>query len=1726
MSKIGARLEEWRSLLLDLTRRNRLLHFRETKRLTLRFEEPSAETLFKRLVVDERPLEIVGLDLEDQLMLDAELPTNVVEPKRLPHVRSGQARFSGAPEQVAKSLYTLRLRANNELEERGVGVLFVALGFLAWFEADRSDEPLQSPLLLVPVRLERRSAQDPYVIIPADDELVLNPTLEKALQEQFRIRLPAVEPAELGDLDAYLDRVRSAVSGQPRWSVQPSSYLSVFSFLKLNMYRDLELGAALAEASPVIAALAGQLQLLEEAQGDIQTIDQSELDDRVEPKDCSQVLDADSSQQAAIELAKAGASYVLQGPPGTGKSQTIANIIAEVLGQGRTVLFVSEKAAALDVVHRRLCNVGLRDFCLPLHSHKANRRDVVTELARVYSEGVSRVSQTGHDFDFDSLLDRRVRLNAYVRSLHEIHEPLGESLFGVQAALVQLRDAPDIAFSIEGVLDVSEAELRSMRDALVRLSGSSSMLTRFDDHPWRGTTVHGRSAESRRVAAEGLDNSLRDLSACVEQGAELAALVGMPKPTCTKDVEELLDLSEKLVGAPPLQSQWFRGSNLDDYRDLVATAESEHALISEEQAAVFAVFEPSVLAAPDLDILCKKLGAEYASRIRRFGSGYRADVRELAKHTISKSKPDYSQLVDLIPVAVSLQDRLARMGDKAEDLRSALGDFYLGEATDWSAALKAIDWAIGLRDALAAPLRQSFVDSVARIASDRSGLARRVDDAQHAFDDLAAALDGLRALFGASAPFRSIVDAGEFAQLDGGLQELRATVGELDDWDRLQHAHELCREVGLADAAPLLAQNPVPVEQYVPALTKRFLTLWMDSVLACSPSVRDFESLEHEHIADEFRKLDADQLEAARKRLARQIVSRRPPMAAGVLGLESSQPSLLLREAKKKRRHMPLRKLFAAMPDLLLNLKPCLMMSPLSVSQFLSADHRSVDLVIFDEASQVKPEDSIGAIMRGRQVIVVGDDRQLPPTSFFDNVVGSDEWDESLGEEQDATAFESILDICSTVGLPNRLLEWHYRSRREGLIAFSNQFLYGSRLVTFPDPGSNGGTGVEHVYVADGVYDRGRSRTNRREVQEVVRLVRQHFALAPEKSLGVVAFNEAQMTAIDVALWQLRKDHPELEPFFATSLREPLFVKNLESVQGDERDVIIFSIGFGRDPAGRLSMVFGPLNKAGGERRLNVAVSRARERVVVVSSIRGADISLASTQSEGVRLLKHYLDYAERGSRVLVDHASVNVQADPDSPFEADVADVLTRRGYRVDRQVGCSRYRIDLAVAHPQCAGEYVLGIECDGASYHSAFTTRERDRLREEVLRGLGWRLHRIWSTDWFRHRGVQIERLVAAVEQAVEDHTASGGKGALADLTAGSGETHLEELDRGEDSAGPKAGVQSDGADALGMNEHSLEPYVAASIPARTGDFHASPQSSVVKALEQVVEAEGPVRFDIAVRRVAAAWGIRRAGSQVTTIVRDAAASAVRRGLMRRDGDFLLSRQSSPVRARRNTPGGDQRKPDEVSPAEIAEAAYLALQQHLALSEEDLVTATARLLGFERTGRHVRDAIALGIGRLLRSGRAERNAQRQLIQIRRSEESALSAETGAIEALPSFLATARELIDRASNDEDSASFWRLDYLIKTFYRERESSPRALEATVMACEAQIRLSPRLAAYLRQRRGTLYSHSGYRQLAIIREKEGDYSTAIDLCRSALDQGWAGDWQKRIDRCRRKLESH
>ena len=590
------------------------------------------------------------------------------------------------------------------------------------------------------------------------------------------------------------------------------------------------------------------------------------------------------------------------------------------------------------------------------------------------------------------------------------------------------------------------------------------------------------------------------------------------------------------------------------------------------------------------------------------------------------------------------------------------------------------------------------------------------------------------------------------ARCDRALAEPEA----LPPWLDFLRARDQVEQAGLQDLCELAEARNIQIEDLLPAYRFAFYNTLTRSIFEDRPELRRFTGLTQEAVREQFIRYDKEVINLNRRRMAKRIDRLPHPGNRSGPVREWTDFALIENEISKKKRHIPIRRLVYRAARALQSLKPCFMMSPLSVAQYLVPGQLHFDMVVMDEASQLKPEDALGAIARSGQLVVVGDPKQLPPSTFFERRLEGDEGEDADAEDERLSVeeHESILDVASALYQPIRQLRWHYRSRHGSLIAFSNREFYSSRLVLFPSPfRDRPDLGVKFRYVEDGLYD---ERRNRPEAERVVNAILNHINTHPQDSLGVVALNFEQRELIEELLNERARHDAVCQHYLEQQphAAEPFFIKNLENVQGDERDVIVISVTYGRDAKGNLFQRFGPINQAQGPRRLNVLFTRAKKRILVFSSIDPDQLRVDSTSQQGIRILKAYLAYAKTGYLETTEYGKL----EPANDFEISVGNALKERGFDIEYQFGVSGFFIDIAIRHPKKLGTFVLGVECDGATYHSARSVRDRDRLRQSILENLGWRVKRVWSTDWFKDSKRETQKVVDRVEEILRSELLS--------------------------------------------------------------------------------------------------------------------------------------------------------------------------------------------------------------------------------------------------------------------------------------------------------------------------------------------------------------------------------
>ncbi|TGE05530.1 DUF3320 domain-containing protein [Hymenobacter fodinae] len=1584
---LAARLDASRQELLDLGLRNPLLNFRLSNAQGVAVVQEEAAAVYEVLVSQAKTMYFQAAPeptkrrtgdvpqaanalpltetLSDSLPSEPEETSGAAENEG-EHGSAASSQYLSETErqtlltdnklQTAEPLAKLESRllntyytARTSLEEQGVNILYLALGMLTWYEAASSKEPRHAPLVLVPVLLERGTAAERFKLRHTGAEVEANLSLQAKLKASFGLSLP--EWDEESGVATYLAAVAETVRGLPRWQVEPNQIaLSFFSFGKFMLYRDLDpatwpSGATLLD-HPALQALLGTDTGFRDAPPTVS--DTAFLDIESTAHELHQVLDADSSQLLALLAVQEGRNLVVQGPPGTGKSQTIANLLAEAIGVGKKVLFVAEKMAALEVVKRRLDSLGLGAACLELHSQKANKKALHDELKATLNLGRPAAAANVED-QMAQLPRYRQALNDYALA---VNAPIGRSRRTAQQVTGELlhlaeergsTELPRIVFvnlSTWTDADAAHAEdLATRLQATLQKVGSPKNLL-F----WGSELTVLLPAEQANLTA-ALDAAQASVSGLAAAAQVLAELLGLPVPTERTAAEQLLpaarhaQLAPPLLGAAVTDAAWHQQAGR--IQEILRAGLAYNSLRQQHEATLLPEAWDQQLLAERATLL--SAGDKWWNFLNGDYRRARKRLQSLWRGPLPKESAGLIAVIDTIHEAARHAKTVAEANGLGQQL---FGANWQSERSDWPRLLKIQEYLALTHQRIArGELPDGLLDYLQR-ETNPSAISLPLAT-------LEAALVQHRAAIQAVVDALQLNEARRFGPA-GRLQfqSFETQQSTLAAWAADVPALRLMTEWNNVAATVqqeqllellLLAESWPQAPQLLGAAVRQ---TWLEFLQRLAyeqhPALRQFERASHEELAARFRQADQDSLYHNRIRALRQHHEGLPHPQAG------GQMLLLRNEFAKKTRHLSLRKLMQQAGRAIQAIKPVFMMSPLSVASYLPPGAVEFDLVVFDEASQVKPVDALGAIARGKQLVVVGDSKQLPPTSFFDSLTGSGE----EADEENVTAdIQSILELCKARQMPERMLRWHYRSLHQSLIAASNHLFYEDKLVIFPSPGGQGQLGLVYHHLPETHYERGTTRTNPLEAQAVAEAVLHHARTTPRLTLGVVAFSTAQRQAIQDALEKMRRQHPETESFFNRHPHEPFFIKNLENVQGDERDVILISVGYGRTKDGYLTMSFGPLNGEGGERRLNVLITRAKQRCEVFTNLTADDLDLSRTRAKGVAALKTFLNFAQHGRL----NQNEETGRAMESPFEEAVYRTLTARGYTVRSQIGSQGFYIDLAVVDPDQPGRYVLGIECDGAMYHSARSARDRDRLRQQVLEAVGWRLHRIWSTDWFRDPQRETERAVQAIEEA-RRHAAQDDPNEPAE----------------PEPAPETTGVEREELSAA--DQVVAEPYQVAQLPAAVGhrELHQHSLGQLANWLTQIVRIESPIHLDEATRRLAQASGAAQVGARMRKTGRDAALLAANLRHLRQQGNFLwdITMQQPPLRDRSSLPA-ISRKLAFVAPEELARALRTVVEQSFALPREAVFLPSVRLLGFSRLSDEMRQQLEPVLAGLLERG-----------------------------------------------------------------------------------------------------------------------------------------------------------
>ncbi|MBQ2962821.1 DUF3320 domain-containing protein [Methanobrevibacter sp.] len=1329
-----------RKELLDLTLRNPLLSFKPRNR-NLSIINQTPMNAYKILVIENKRMYFSPNKAETKR---SRAHTFIDQTKEFLSSETDKTlKADLTPSELQRRLFYIDQQSKTMVQEQGYNILYIALGFIEWIDKKKPRQKNLAPLILIPVALERKKVGNSFSLSWTGEDIQNNISIQAKLREAG-IELPKFEQTSyIEGVNQYLADVKKAIRPFGKWDVKDDVALGFFSFTKFVMYNDLNpeswsKDVDLTENELIQAIFNPSKNIYED------TFEEEDVDEKLHYKTMYQVLDADSSQIAVIENVKAGHNLVVEGPPGTGKSQTIVNLIAELIAEGKTVLFVSEKMAALEVVKSRLDSVGLGKFVLELHSHKTRRKQLLKNLKKASNVRATR------DLKLDQTLRKLENLRDQLDEYAEvIHAPVANvnlspfELYGMKEASEdyfarQNRMLPLVRFD-----NAEDLSMKDLDDIIISLENLAELYSTISkNNPWSYCNPKSLLPADLREIELLIRDSLESLNDFRYEMNIVNEVYGIRIPNTLKEYEDSITAlnilnseSANLVDSSVLLSKhWF--NNPEKSLELIKLLQHyQHA------SGLFNKFSDYLLVA-DLDTIIYDLERESNKKFKLFGGN--SHKEELYKLYNGNVPSDREALNDLIKVRNHIKIRQSLNDNEI------LGRAYFGNLWSKNADINELKQVANWMNKFVYLIKNgTFSENTVKMLSNDlflpdidSGIEEYVEKGNRFYENLKKLESKLNPR--SRIIFKRETDDVPFDAWENQLNKWKGQLSSLHLWSQYSNTKRACRNSEASLFIKTIEKRNIKKDDVKSLVLGNFADSLLNIVFNENDTLATFIGELHENRIKEFKDLDVKIINLNRKRIFNKLNSEIPKIYGAA---NDPEAKVLAGEFTRKSGHLPVRTLLEKAGGTIKKIKPVFMMSPLSIAQYLDPTNPKLqfDVVIFDEASQVKPEDALGAFMRGKTAVVMGDTQQLPPTSFFDQMTDS----ESGEEVATALDMESILHLCK-LSFPVKMLKWHYRSRHESLINISNREFYDNELLVYPSPShTDPELGLKFHYNPNTQYHRGEGSANPLEAKDVVKEIFRHFErYGDKKSLGVGTFSVAQKNAILEELEIERKAHPEFEALFSENKEERFFVKNLETIQGDERDVILISVGYGYDTEGKMSLNFGPLNQDGGERRLNVLVTRAREKCVVFTNFRAHDIHLTANPPFGVKSLQSFLEYAENL------HYNQDVQYDDydEAPFEDAIYNFIAENGYEVDKKVGCAGFRVDLAIIDPDNPGKYILGIQCDGHNYASSKVARDRDRLREQVLNGLGWNIYHIWSTDWYRNRDLARAKLLENIESTI--------------------------------------------------------------------------------------------------------------------------------------------------------------------------------------------------------------------------------------------------------------------------------------------------------------------------------------------------------------------------------------
>lgn len=1330
----------WEKKLLDLSKRNQLIDFKMNGN-GIQFEYYDMNSIYDAFSSKGKSYNIIKSELDVSMYELFELPTPTVDrEKHLSSMFNKGLMFALTRKNnhsINKSLKLFERARRTAFEESGSNVLYIAVGFISWFESDLDKKPKHAPIILIPVDIKKQS-KDNYSICGREESPFLNISIFEYFHQEFQINFDDLLSMQLfdGNFDAetILNTVQDKLKKIKRTTVIRTAALNVFDFLKAVMWRDIRYRKNELLDNKIVKSIIDGKYVLSDEEKESFVIS----DDNCDPKDFAIPLYADSSQISAIKDCADGKSFILQGPPGTGKSQTITNMIVNSIYHGKTVLFVAEKMAALEVVQKRLENLSLGEFALEAHSAKADKANIMRQFEKRIALGLTHGDHELFEKTSNELSIEREKVNRIVNLLHKKNNLMLSFYDAFVRYLAIDKSIETISIPNDYMENLTLSEFEKSVAIIINLSETLYAVHGVKDNPF---ALYGNPnyipVVSKKTFFDGISNYIRVLSAFIKDYKTFCDYNEFDYNLNVKYVEYLFRLLSEseinLAIVPIIGTSLCLDKNFLSLIDDGCSLQKMIPIIEKQYIADIFSFDYT----------------DFHSQYKT-ASGYKGLKRKIKIHKLlSKLKKyakepktiveaDIENICTSLELVSSLEKRISFGVKKYESIFNGniidtWGKVPIKEF-DFAYLKQKIEKTFSIQNNYCECIGFDFVRMVVKkmqecMLIDLNSVNEKYKEL---FEQNQFFIDKFNFNFSLCEKYG--IDYEKMVDLLNGCQR---RIDELQNWCAYLQNKGKAIELNLdflIDYAETLSGQPISdlCNLYCKSVYESIIQkgIMGDDNGSFNSTILSQQIEDYSKTLNNYSRLSV--IETAEK------VSAHTPLINDDSPL-STEHGILNKAIKNKCRGKSIRNLFEEIQHILTKLFPIFLMSPISCAQYLSPNLAKFDVVIFDEASQMPTSEAVGAIARGKSLIVVGDSKQMPPTSFFKG--------KGFGEDYiDLDDQESILDDCDVIGLPTKSLLWHYRSKHESLIHFSNAKFYENNLITFPSP--NDMISKVSFRKVPGVYG-GSKATNKIEADAIVSEIIRRLK-SPELSkysIGVVTFSSVQQELIEDTLQSYFESHTDLEQQNAQSA-EPIIIKNLENIQGDERDVILFSVCYGPDKNDNMYYRFGPINNAGGEKRLNVAISRARYEMIVFASFDPERLASMRTESRGAKELYSFLRYAKNGTKsIFIDNAYVK---DVQEGFETELARKLKERGYIVETNVGKSSFRVDLGIVDPNNPNQYILGVLCDSYSYENAKTTRDRNIVQPTVLKSIGWNLIRVWSFDYYDNADRVLDNIIQKIEE----------------------------------------------------------------------------------------------------------------------------------------------------------------------------------------------------------------------------------------------------------------------------------------------------------------------------------------------------------------------------------------